>query len=158
MGCTPDYNWRDVKPDGAALAAMFPCRPEHHVRTVSLSEAIVAPMHLLVCRSARVTFAVGYLDVAAPADVSAALIALRMAAVANISGADGPTSPFVVPGMTPSAYAVAISARGRLADGAPIQSRMGFFVRGTRIYQATVFGPELDPEAMQTFFGSLRVQ
>jgi hypothetical protein len=47
--------------------------------------------------------------------------------------------------------------RGRLPDGRPVLERVAMFSKGTRVYQATMFGAALDAEASETFFGGLRL-
>lgn len=155
MGCTPAHDWREVRPEGAAVA-MFPCRPQHHMRTVGLPE-FVAPMHLLVCSAGGQTFAMGYLDVASAANVPAALVALRAAAGTNMGAIASASAPLRVPGMTPSADAVLVSFRGRSPEGAPIESQVGFFTKGLRIYQATIFGAPISSDVAETFFSGLRL-
>ena len=65
--------------------------------------------------------------------------------------------PFAVPGMTPNQGAVTVSLRGRTPDGAPLSSQIGFFAKGLRVYQATVFGAELDVDVLDMFFAGLKL-
>jgi hypothetical protein len=155
-GCAPANDWREVRPEGAGVAALFPCRPEHYMRSINLPAA-AAPMHLLVCRSARATFAIGYLDVSAPSEVSGTLVALRRAAAISMSANELSVTTVVVPGMTPNPQAKAIVLRGRSAQGASIESRVALIARGLRVYQATVFAEEIDSDAAETFFAALRL-
>ena len=157
IGCTPTHDWRDVRPDGAAIAALFPCRPQHHMRTVGLAE-YVTPMHLEVCSAAGLTFALGYLDVAAPANVHAALAALRAASSANLGARETATSPLQVPGMAASPGAVLVSLLGRSPQGAPVVAHVGLFTKGSRVYQATIFGASIEPAVSETFYSGLKLQ
>ena len=34
--CAPTLNWREVRGSQAGLVASFPCKPDHHVRQVSV--------------------------------------------------------------------------------------------------------------------------
>ena len=56
----------------------------------------------------------------------------------------------------------ALAERVRLAgtrpDGLAVTLESGFYVRGTRVYQASVIGPRPDPEAVATFFESLALR
>jgi hypothetical protein len=156
LGCSPALDWREVRPEGAGMLAMFPCRPQHHRRSLALG-ATTTQMHLEVCSEAGQTFAIAYLDVAAPTDVSAALVALRAAAARNLNAVESRAIPFIVPGMTPDANAVLIAIRGQTPDGAAVSSQVGLFAKGVRVYQATLFGSAIDAQACDTFFSAMRV-
>lgn len=155
--CTPSLDWRELRPDGGALVSMFPCRPQQHARTTELA-GMRLHMQLHVCTSGDATWAIAVLDVAQPDQVSPALQALRSAAVANFSATMIRTSPLQVPGMTPNANAAMESLQGVSPQGAPIQATAAFFARGLRVYQATVFGPQLSAETTAMFFSGLRLQ
>lgn len=156
-GCTPTYDWREVRPDGGALVSMFPCRPQHQARATELAGMHV-PMQLYVCSSGQETWAIAVLDVAQPDQVAPALQALRRAALANLSATLIRTSPLQVPGMTPNPNAALESLQGVSPQGAPIQVTAAFFARGLRVYQATVFGQQVGAEASEMFFSGLKLQ
>ena len=156
LGCTPDYDWREVRPEGAGVSALFPCRPQHHMRAMDTPQ-VTSPMHLQVCSRSGSTFAVGWLDVAEPARVESVLDFLRAAAKSNMAASESAMKPFAVPGMTPNQGAAIVSLRGRTPGGAPLNSQIGFFAKGLRVYQATVFGAELDVDASDMFFAGLKL-
>ena len=156
-GCAPTYDWREVHPDGAALIAMFPCRPQHLARRTDLA-GMSLPMQLHVCSSGNETLAVGFLDIDQPTQVAGALLSLRMALAANFSATQVQTSALRVPGMTPNPNAALVSMRGVSTQGVPILATAAFFAKGLRVYQATVFGTQVDPEVSETFIASLKLQ
>jgi hypothetical protein len=154
--CTPTLDWRDVRPDGAELSSLFPCKPEGHTRQLPLAGHPVA-LSLYRCSAGGATYAVAFADMVDPARVGPALAALGGAAVGNIN-ADAPTvSPLQVPGMTPNEQARRLGFAGRGPEGRSLQGRVALFARGTRVYQATVIGEQLDANAVETFFGALRL-
>ena len=51
---------------------------------------------------------------------------------------------------------VRVLITGRLPDGAPVQEHAAFFVRGLRVYSASVIGAEPSPTAVEAFFSGLR--
>lgn len=157
LGCTPAYDWREVRPEGAALVAMFPCRPQHHARTADLAGMSV-PMQLHVCTGGKETLAVGVAQVAHPHQVAAALLALRAAATANFAATQVQTLPVQVPGMTPNANAARVSMRGVSTQGASVEAIVVVFAKGLRVYQATIFGAQVDPEVSQMFFSGLKLE
>ena len=156
-GCTPTYDWRDVRPDGAALTALFPCRPQHLSRKTDVA-GLRLPMQVNVCDTPKETLAVGFLDVEHPGQVAGALESLRAAVQLNFAATQVQVAPLRVPGMTPNPNAVLVSMHGVSARGVPVGVTAAFFARGLRVYQATVFGGEVDAELLQTFFAGLRLQ
>lgn len=156
--CAPALDWRDVRPVGAHLELQLPCKPASHARQVTLAGARVE-MSLYACSAEGVTYAVSHADVADPARVGSALEALASSALANL-GAVAPRSskPAGVEGMTPSPQSLRLEIDGRLPDGRQSFETVVVFAYGTRVYQATALGERLDPNAVGTFVGSLRVR
>jgi len=155
-GCSPGLDWRETRPEGAGVIAQFPCKPDRHARSVVVA-GMAARMEMLVCSASGVTFAVSFLDLADPGQVTATLAELRAKAMSNISGQQLHSAPAQVSGMTPNPQAVQVSMTGRLPDGAVVQERATFFVKGLRIYQASAIGATLAPEATATFFSGLKL-
>jgi hypothetical protein len=135
---------------------MFPCRPKVHVRQLNLAGASVR-MHLTECSAQATTYALAYASLDGPDKVTAALDELRRAAAANIGAASPLRTASQVPGMTPNALAERLRLEGRGAEGTPVQEEVVFFVKAARVYQATVFGGRIDPEATETFFAGLKL-
>jgi hypothetical protein len=155
-GCSPTYNWRRVQPEGSAALAMFPCRPSHEVRQVTLAGTPVS-LAVAACHAGDAMFALSYADVGELPRVAPALQALRDAAVANLRGQVIARQPAAVDGMTPSAAAEVLDVQGRLPDGDAVHERLAVFARGSRVYQATMFGRRLDSDATETFFQGLQL-
>ena len=102
-------------------------------------------------------YALRYADVGEATRFAPSLQALREAAAGNIGGRVLSAGPARVEGMGPEAQAQQLVLEGALPDGARVQERLLVFSRGTRVFQATLFGPRLEPEAVETFFGGLRL-
>jgi hypothetical protein len=153
--CSPALDWRDVRPEGSGLALTMPCRSKPQVRTVQLVGRPVQ-MALQACRAADLTWGIAFADVGDPARVGPALDALHAAASQNLSAAQATTLPFTLAGTTPNEPHRRSAFHGTLPDGAAAQEQVAVFARGTRVYQATVLGPRLPAEAVETFFASLR--
>lgn len=155
--CTPALDWREVRPEGVRATALFPCKPQHHRRSVTVREAAL-PMQLVACSAAGRSFGVAYVDVASSSEVDAALVAMAASANANLTQADIKSSPLSIPGMTPNAKAALISSRGVASTGAQVQLDVGVFAKGLRVYQATAFGANLERDVADTFFSGIRLQ
>lgn len=155
-GCTPALDWREVRPADAGVVALFPCRPDTERRAVPLAGA-ARQMVLHACAAAGQRFAIAWIDPGDPALTARAIGELRGAVVANVRGTVVAERPFVAPGATPSAAATRSTLAGTLPDGRAVGVDAAFFVRGTKLYQATVIGANGAADAVETFFGGLRV-
>lgn len=156
-GCAPALDWRDVRVEGGGATGLLPCKPTVQERKVLLAGRTVA-MGLQACSAGGQTWALAQADVGDPAQVAGALDELLRSAAANIgtSADEGRVVP--VPGATPNPRARRISLGGKGAGGAPVRMEVQVFTHGTQVFQATALGPALDADALDTFFGGLRVQ
>jgi hypothetical protein len=155
-GCAPSLDWREIKPEDSDATAMFPCNPTTDARMVSLAGARVR-MVLVACRAGDVNWALAFADVGNPSSVAPALQELRRANAGNLGAAPTVIGPMRVPGMTPNPQAERVRVQGRLPSGETVSLESGFFVRGTRVYQATAMGQAIDAEAMAAFFDGLKL-
>jgi len=149
-------NWREIRPEGSELFAMFPCKPERFARSVMLAGAKVE-MRMSSCVVNGVTFAVAYASVVDPVRVTAAITELRNAAAGNIGGTAKDVAQAAVAGMTPNPLSGRVVLTGRSPDGNALQEQAVFFVKGLRVYQASIVGPTVDPEAADIFVAGLRL-
>ena len=156
VACAPALNWREVRPSGSGLEAVFPCRPDRHERRVLLAGASVS-MQMEVCAAAGLTFAVSFVDLDTPERLARGVTELRALAVGNIGGTESQSDALQVPGMTPNPGAVVLGVQGRLAGTAPVRLRAAFFSKGLRLFQATVLGADPSDDATQPFFAGLRL-
>ncbi len=64
-----------------------------------------------------------------------------------------------IAGATPNAESTLLRIVGRRGDGRRVVAHAAFFVKGLRLYQATVLGDDdpADGEVLETFFGSIRL-
>ncbi|ODV11881.1 MAG: hypothetical protein ABT20_04820 [Rubrivivax sp. SCN 70-15] len=154
--CSPTLNWRDVRPEGSGAALLMPCRPDEQRRDVTLAGASVK-LSMSACRAGAQTWALAHADVVDEARVSAALTELRVAAAANLGASAPQALALNVPGATPNPASQRLRLAGHLPDGTAVEEDVAVFARGTRVFQATVIGPSLSAEGVQTFFTSLRV-
>ena len=154
-GCSPAFDWREFTADGKGLVTKFPCRPDRSARAVVLAGSTVR-MEMLFCAAGGVTFGLGFLDIADPAQVTAAVDELRRAVLANVQGAQPRLAPLQVIGMTPNALAQQLAVIGRLPDGKVVQVHAAFFVKGLRVYQATVISDDPSPPVVEVFFGGMK--
>lgn len=139
--CSPTLDWRQVQPPGWSLVAALPCRPDTAERPVALAGPPVA-LAMWSCSADGHLFAIGSADLGDPARVGPALQALAAAARANLSAQPDSDLPARVPGMTPHPAARQLQLTGRRPDGQAVRAYIQVFAHGTRVYQATVLGPQ----------------
>lgn len=156
IACSPTLDWREVRPAGAGLLALFPCRPSQDSRVVALGGAPLR-LNLQSCQAGGASFALSFTDTLDPSAVAPTIEALRVAAAGNVAGQATVVADSAVPGMTPNPQARRIRIDGRLPDGTVVREELLLFVRGTVVFQATVLGPHLDPTAIDTFFEGFRL-
>lgn len=153
--CSPALDWRESLAEGSGLVASFPCRPDRRGRSVVLGRTTVQ-IDMLVCPAAGATYAVSFFDVADPAGISTALVALREAMLSNLQGVGPRLTSLQVPGMTPNAQSLRLAVVGRKPDGSVLQAQAAFFTKGLRVYQAAVIGTALSGDAVDPFFDGLK--
>jgi hypothetical protein len=153
--CSPALDWREFVPEGSGIRASFPCRPDAHQRVVTVGGAR-ASMRMFACSSASMTFALSFVDVAEPAAVGHTLMHLRDSTVRNVQGVLGEARPSMIANETTNAASGRFAIDGHLPDGAGVHEDAAFFVRGLRVYQATVVGAKPAAEAVDMFLGSLK--
>ena len=155
--CFPTYDWRESRPEGSSVRMMFPCRPHRTVRSIVLGSQ---PLRMTVasCSAAGTTFGVAYVEVAEPGRVAPTLEALREVAAGNVAAAPASGVAHRVAGATPNDRMERVRLLGSLPDGRAVTLQAVFFVRGLRVYQASIVGAEIASDAAETFFAAIRVE
>lgn len=154
--CSPTLDWREVRPEGSGVVALFPCKPSTDARMVKLAGASVR-MQLTACSAGDATWALADMDVVDPSRVTASLAALRAASVANLGAPAQVVGLMRLDGMTPNPQSERVRIQGKQPGGEPITLQSGFFTKGTRVFQATVVGTRPDAEAIANFFDNLKL-
>jgi hypothetical protein len=156
--CSPALDWREVRPtETPGLRALFPCKPDHVTRTVTLPSAPQPlVMHMWSCQTGEVTWALSQVQVQDVAQVGPTLAALprlmqdNLQAASQMAGSQAPIGvvplgPVQVRGMTPQAQAQGWRFQARRVDGWGRPLEMGVtawhFAHGLQIFQASVSRP-----------------
>lgn len=155
-GCSPALNWRETRAEGSGIVAMFPCKPDRHVRDVRVA-GLKVRMEMLVCAADGATYAIGFFDVNDELSVAAAMMDLRRLASANLGADQSRADSASVVGMTPNPLAGKVLVRGKRPDGAAVEGQTLLFTKGLRIYQAQVIGSTVPDNAAETFFSGLEI-
>ena len=156
LACAPALDWRELRPADSGLSVLFPCKPASHARRVQLgADAVRLELH--ACTAGGITWAIAFADMDDPARVGPALTELRNAAAHNLSATPAQTLALRVEGATPNPASQRVQFQGRMPDGRAVTEQVAVFAKGTRVFQAVALGDKLDPEAADSFFGSLRL-
>lgn len=154
--CTPALDWREVRPPDSGAVLLMPCKPSGQTRRVLLAgKPVVMALH--ACSANGQTWGLSFADVDDPARLGEAIEALRSAAAANIgASAPGQPTPLAVPGATPHPSSGSLRLSGRQPSGEALQMQLALFAHGSRVFQATVLGPNRVDDEAEAFFFSIR--
>jgi len=153
-GCSPEFNWREVRIEPGGFQVLMPSKAEQLTRQVPLGDEALS-MHMTGSRVGPVSFTVTVVELASATEEASALALDRMeqAMLRNIGGRVLERSNL---SLTPSAVALGMRAQGQ-AQGKPIMMWARFFRWQDYAVQAVVLGGEADGDKAETFFGSLRL-
>jgi len=157
--CSPNLDWRESRPDGSDVTLLFPCRPDRHERSVRVADTALR-LQLNSCNAGGATFSLTVGDGAEPAQVTPLLAALRKQLLTNLGAVEATERPLpAIVGATPNPESALLRIVGRRADGRRVVAHAAFFVKGLRLYQATVLTDDDPAEngTLEPFFASIRV-
>lgn len=156
-GCSPAFNWRDVRPEHTTVQALFPCKPEQTIRRVALGDREVR-MTMLGCEAGGAAFTLLYADTEDSAGLNATLGAWRQATLGNVHAQAATARPFLLNGVGDQASAVSVTTNGVRQDGSAMAVQGLWFAVGSQVFQATVTSDAANPMAADTFFAGFRTQ
>lgn len=156
-GCSPTFNWREVRTEPSGLRALLPCKPEKGSRRVPMAGREVE-LHVTGCDAAGATYAVFQADIGDPALASDTLDRWHRATLSNLRAGAARAEPFVPPGAAAMPASQRTSAAGHRPDGSAVQGEAAYFARGSQVFQAVVYAGALKQEWTQPFFQGLRFE
>lgn len=164
-GCSPAYNWREVRPADPAVSVMLPGKPASLTQRVKL-DGLDLPMSMTGAQAEGAAFTVACAALpAAQADAAArerVLAAMRSGMTRNIAGTEERAEPVEV-ALIDAAGAGRGRATGlRVVVNGTVKSRptrmLAVFVgEGARACQAVAVGETLPDEQARQFTDSLRL-
>lgn len=162
-GCSPEYNWREVRSPEQGYRVMLPAKPAEMTRTIRL-QALEVPMTMKGARVGETSFTVAVAELPDddPATLQAALAAMRAGMLQNIGGTEREAADVRVRIVDAGGAArgeltgVRISADGRVQDR-KVSMHAGFAGRENLAYQWVVLGAAVDDEQARTFLDSFRL-
>lgn len=164
LGCTPRFNWREVRPAHARCVIALPDKPQSAERELDLAGDKVT-MRMTSTGVGPTLFALGVAELPpaalAPDRLEATLGWFRDGLLRNVQGTLTASRALTLtppPGRTVR-IAQAVSAQGRIGDGRKAVLAARFYVVDDRFYQVVALGAEgeIPAEALDTFFDSFRL-
>lgn len=153
-GCSPALNWRELRPDGADLTLMFPCKPSREERRQPGPTGTPVTVRSASCEAQGWQFSLTWTDLGDARASTAAQQRMHEGLASRMQPAA--SAPLAWPGFQPDAqaYQQQFSAR----PGEPQQQvQQAVFARGSRVYQLLMQGERPGPEAWEVFLGSVRL-
>lgn len=153
--CSPTYDWREIRGEGAGYMVMLPAKPASHTRGVNLDGTQVQ-MTMTGAETDGVSFTVATAQLSDAEQAVKALQAMKQAMLRNLGGSVKQDKPVQVSGATQATELTATG--GADASGRPRLMVARFFVRGNRVFQMVVLGREnaVPQEAVETFMTSFK--
>ncbi|MEY2685190.1 MAG: hypothetical protein RJA09_2334 [Pseudomonadota bacterium] len=163
-GCSPAYNWREVRAASAPVVALMPCKPETAERSVPLLGPDSPPVTLSLwsCEAQGVRFALAAAPWPNGAEPGVVLQHWQQAAWSAVRQAPAPGQP-VPPGWhmqnRPFAgvpHAWWAEGPGQDHRGGSLRTHLAWAVQPGWVVQAAVYSSRSEPEAVETFLSGVR--
>jgi hypothetical protein len=162
-GCSPPYNWREIRPEAQGFAVLMPAKTAAMNREIDL-DGLRVSMSMVGARVDASLFTVGVVDLDRDAieQRGRALTAMRVGMLRNVAASTIAERAIELPivdasGRTLSRTpALRVDARGRVG-GQPIRMSAIFVSRGERLWQAVAIEPEPGGEPSATMIDSFRL-
>lgn len=163
--CSPSLNWRETRIADTDLAAMMPCKPAHHQRTVPLA-GLTVTLQMTACDADGATFAIAHTSIPDSSAAPRVLAEWRKTTLSNMNAksvresrdaAESPATPAPLPGASMLAI-----AQGQRGDGSAVTLHGVWFARGAQVFHAAVYAPtqagNVTTEMTEPFFSGLKFQ
>jgi hypothetical protein len=115
-------------------------------------------MTLYACPAAGITWALVVAEVGRPEKAAAVIEELQALSQSKMGDGEATALPFVLAGASHSPLPRRMVLMARRPDAAPLSLQAVYFADAGQVFQATVLGPRIPPEAADFFFGSLRLK
>jgi hypothetical protein len=162
-GCSPVYDWREVRDEEGASLVLLPGKPARLTRPIMLEDLRV-DMAMHGAQAADTAFTVGAVRLPDATDETRrrVLDAMRAGMVRNIGGKETAVRALQVPVVDPQGRtvgavdAIEVEATGRMRDDdATLIAR--FVAVGPRAWQCVVLGTRVEREPAVTFLQSFKL-
>lgn len=156
-GCSPTYNWREIRWDSAELKVQLPCKADRGSRRMALAGQDVE-IQMMGCEAGAVLFAVAHIPLGDTGKIAAIQSQWQTAVLSNMQAPGTQTTPYLPKGASAQPPPVRLSAQGRRQDGSAVEAQGVWFARGPHLYHAVIYADKLSPEVAETFFSGIELQ
>lgn len=162
-GCSPTYNWREVRPADLPVSVMLPGKPSSLTQRIRLDGMdLVMSMTGAQADDQPFTVACVTLPDDQPGTAERVLAAMRAGMLRNIGGTEERAQAVTVRRIDPQGQArgerpgVQLVASGR-AQGRPLRMHALFVADGRRACQLVALGADLPEDEVKVFVDSLKL-
>jgi len=163
VGCSPEYDWRELRPQGQDIAVMLPAKPAQDTRDIDL-DGLKVSMTMIGARAGSTIFALGFIRLpdATESTRQHALAAMRAQMVRNVAGHEQSAEEVGIAVLDADGRersrvrGLRIRAKGQTRSQA-VTLVASFFGEADRVWQAIALGPQPDPEQLTVFQESVRI-
>jgi hypothetical protein len=155
--CSPALNWREVRPGGAELKALLPCKPDQGHRRQRLAGQDI-DISMVGCEAGGALFAISVAELGDPDRALAVQVQWQAHLLGNMQAVVSTNSAYAIKGAGAQLAPVRLSARGLRPDGRPVVVQGVWFARGTRLYHAVIYADTIVDAQSEPFFGGLELQ
>ena len=155
-GCSPKFNWREVRLEQSGVALLFPCKPDTHVRQVELGGQVLS-MTLSGCSAGDASFALTYARLGEGSPPGPVLQRWRELTFSNLGAQGVNEMAYPLPGARGDVESVRIGAAGRRPDGSSLVAQAFWFTQDRWVYQASVLAERARDAEADTFMTSIRL-
>jgi hypothetical protein len=155
VGCSPTFNWREVRQDGAPINMMLPCKPDMGQRELPLIQGQSHMVQMVGCKTGGYTFAIAWADVRQPSLANAALMAWRSATLDQLHVRTRTDSPVNISGVGTQHPTTLIRVAGATTKGEQVAMEGVWFTKGSYVFQAMIVGDKAADQVTEPFFSGL---
>lgn len=142
VGCSPTFNWREVRPEWSAFRVTLPCKPDAAQRAVEVAGRAV-DLAMLSCDAGGLTFAVASMKVPDGMASGELVKAWQSATQASLRVPAAQVQAWVPEVRLVPASGVALTgwrATGARPDGSLVEAHVAWLSRGADVVQLAVYG------------------
>ncbi len=154
FGCSPTFNWREVRFEGVSLKSLLPCKPDRASRQIEISGQALE-MQMAGCEAGDMLFAVSY--VALPdKNATQRLLAQWKAGMLQSMQVQDEKSLVFNPKFLPDVTdALKIEAKGHRPDGTAVRAQALWFANDSNLFHAVIYAAVIPQDVAETFFSGL---
>ena len=154
FGCSPTFNWREVRLEGVSLKSLLPCKPDRASRQIEISGQALE-MKMAGCEAGDMLFAVSYVALPDKRATQRMLAQWKAGMLQSMQVQDEKSlvfNPKFLPDVTD---ALKLEAKGHRSDGTAVTAQALWFANDSHLYHAVIYAGVIPQDVAETFFSGL---